>query len=201
MNTLHLSGLCLVAVLVSGCALSGPTRTEDGETIEDAMTRIAELQEELDAMKEQAAVDASRISTLETATGTQDSTVTDISTQVASNTAAIAALEGRVTVVEADLDTLNTTIIPGLQADIDDLEAEHNGLSGTVTGIVGTLDDTVLDLSNLSGLVSDNSTNILYFYTIDEDSQPGTPMKLRGAINLNEVGKAAITPRIAKKDE
>jgi uncharacterized coiled-coil protein SlyX len=161
MKTLSLSGLCLAAVVMSGCGLSGPTQTEDGETIEDAMTRIAELQEELDAMKEQAAVDASRISTLETGTGSQDSVLTDLSTQVAANTDAIAALDGRMTVVEADLDNLHTNIVPGLQADIADLEAANNGLTGIVTGITATLDDTVLDLSNLSGLVSDNAANIV----------------------------------------
>ena len=60
---------------------------------------------------------------------------------------------------------------------------------------------TVVETDGELLIVTDNSTNVLYFYTIDEDSQPGTSMHLRGAINLNEVGKAEITPRIVKKDE
>jgi hypothetical protein len=60
---------------------------------------------------------------------------------------------------------------------------------------------TVVETDGELLIVTDNSRNTLYFYTTDEGSQAGTPMKLRGAIDLNEVGTATITPRIAKKDE
>jgi hypothetical protein len=60
---------------------------------------------------------------------------------------------------------------------------------------------TVVETDGELLVVTDNSTNTLYFYTIDEDSEAGEPMHLRGAINLNDVGRATITPRLAKQDE
>lgn len=47
-------------------------------------------------------------------------------------------------------------------------------------------------------IVTDNRTNILYFYTIDKDKEVGSDLKLRGSIDLNQVGKATITPTKAK---
>src|SRR5262245_30127379 len=47
-------------------------------------------------------------------------------------------------------------------------------------------------------LVTDNSTNILYFYTVDQDKAPGDDLKLRGEINLSDVGKPVIKPKTTK---
>jgi hypothetical protein len=47
-------------------------------------------------------------------------------------------------------------------------------------------------------IVVDNKLNILYFYTIDKGAKVGSDLKLRGAINLNEVGKPVIRPVTAK---
>jgi hypothetical protein len=43
-------------------------------------------------------------------------------------------------------------------------------------------------------IVTDNKTNTLYFYTIDKDKEVGSELKLRGTIDLNQVGKTAIMP-------
>lgn len=45
-------------------------------------------------------------------------------------------------------------------------------------------------------LVTDNMGNTLYFYTIEEEGRPGDELILRGTINLNDVGKAAIKPTL-----
>jgi hypothetical protein len=44
-------------------------------------------------------------------------------------------------------------------------------------------------------IVTDNQTNTLYFYTIDKDKAIGSELKLRGSIDLNKVGEAAIKPK------
>jgi hypothetical protein len=43
-------------------------------------------------------------------------------------------------------------------------------------------------------IVTDNQTNILYFYTIDKDAKIGSDLKLRGQIDLTQVGKKVIKP-------
>jgi hypothetical protein len=47
--------------------------------------------------------------------------------------------------------------------------------------------------------VTDNKTNALYFYSADPGSEDGADLKLRGTIDLNAVGKAALSPRPVKK--
>jgi hypothetical protein len=49
-------------------------------------------------------------------------------------------------------------------------------------------------------IVTDNKTNTLYFYTIDKDKEVGSELKLRGSIDLNQVGKPAITPTKGKSE-
>jgi hypothetical protein len=41
-------------------------------------------------------------------------------------------------------------------------------------------------------IVTDNQSNTLYFYTIDKDSKIGSDLKLRGSIDLTQVGKPVI---------
>ncbi len=47
-------------------------------------------------------------------------------------------------------------------------------------------------------IVVDNGTNKLYFYTIDKDGKVGDDLKLRGTVNLQDVGKPSIKPIDAK---
>ncbi len=53
---------------------------------------------------------------------------------------------------------------------------------------------SVVDTEAHNLIVTDNKTNTVYFYTIDKDKEVGSPLKLRGSIDLNQVGKATITP-------
>jgi hypothetical protein len=47
-------------------------------------------------------------------------------------------------------------------------------------------------------IVTDNQTNMLYFYTIDKDKEIGSELKLRGSVDLKDVGKPVIKPTTAK---
>jgi hypothetical protein len=47
-------------------------------------------------------------------------------------------------------------------------------------------------------IVVDNAANKLYFYTIDKDGKVGDDLKLRGTLNLQDVGKPALKPIDAK---
>ena len=44
-------------------------------------------------------------------------------------------------------------------------------------------------------LVTDDTANKLYFYTIDKDKPIGSELKLRGSIDLNKVGEATLKPK------
>jgi hypothetical protein len=48
-------------------------------------------------------------------------------------------------------------------------------------------------------IVTDNKSNTLFFYTIDKDKEVGSELRLRGTIDLNQVGKPTITPTTASK--
>lgn len=47
-------------------------------------------------------------------------------------------------------------------------------------------------------IVVDNGTSKLYFYAIDKDGKIGDELKLRGTVNLQDVGKPSIKPIDAK---
>jgi hypothetical protein len=51
---------------------------------------------------------------------------------------------------------------------------------------------TVIETSGHNLLVTDNTTNTLYFYTIDKEEKIGAPLKLRGSLDLTQVGKPEI---------
>ena len=44
-------------------------------------------------------------------------------------------------------------------------------------------------------IVTDNSTNTLYYYTIDREKPIGSELHLRGTVDLTQVGKPVIKPR------
>ncbi len=60
---------------------------------------------------------------------------------------------------------------------------------------------TVVESQAHNAIVVDNQTNTLYFYAIDKDGKVGDPVKLRGTVDLNQVGKPSITPKPYKADE
>jgi len=44
-------------------------------------------------------------------------------------------------------------------------------------------------------IVTDNSTNTLYYYTIEREKPIGSELHLRGTVDLTQVGKPVIKPR------
>jgi hypothetical protein len=56
---------------------------------------------------------------------------------------------------------------------------------------------TVVETDILSALVVDNSTNTVYFYTVEKDAAPGSDLHLRGSLDLNQVGQPVLKPRKA----
>lgn len=53
---------------------------------------------------------------------------------------------------------------------------------------------TVIDTEGHNLIVTDNQTNTLFFYTIDKDQEIGSELKLRGTLDLNQVGKPSLKP-------
>lgn len=60
---------------------------------------------------------------------------------------------------------------------------------------------TVVETQAINLLVTDNQTNTLYFYTVDDGEKPGSELKLRGSIDLSKVGQPSITPKRTKDDK
>jgi hypothetical protein len=58
---------------------------------------------------------------------------------------------------------------------------------------------TVVETQGHNLLVTDNATNMLYYYTIDKDKEIGSDLKLRGSIDLSQVGKPEIKIKKAAK--
>lgn len=56
---------------------------------------------------------------------------------------------------------------------------------------------TVVESEAHNLIVTDNKTNTLFFYTIDKDKEVGSDLKLRGSIDLNQVGQPTIKPKKA----
>jgi hypothetical protein len=50
-------------------------------------------------------------------------------------------------------------------------------------------------------LVTDNQSNTLYFYTIDKDAKIGSDLKLRGSVDLTQVGKPTIATKTVNAEK
>jgi len=57
---------------------------------------------------------------------------------------------------------------------------------------------SVLDSEGHNLIVTDNKTNVLYFYTTDKDQPVGSELRLRGSIDLSQVGSPTIKPAAPK---
>jgi hypothetical protein len=57
---------------------------------------------------------------------------------------------------------------------------------------------TIVDTEGTNLLVVDNATNTLYYYTVDPGKDVGDDLKLRGTVDLNDVGKTVIKPKAAQ---
>lgn len=53
---------------------------------------------------------------------------------------------------------------------------------------------TIVETEGTNLLVVDNSTNTLYYYTVDEGKEVGDDLKLRGTVDLRQVGQPVIRP-------
>ena len=56
----------------------------------------------------------------------------------------------------------------------------------------GTARYSVVETQGHNLLVTDNDSNTLYFYTVDKEKPVGSPLKLRAAIDLTQVGQPQI---------
>jgi hypothetical protein len=57
---------------------------------------------------------------------------------------------------------------------------------------------TVVATDGTHLIVTDNKANKVYFYAIDQGGKPGDDLKLRGTLNLEDVGKPTIKPTTTK---
>ena len=53
---------------------------------------------------------------------------------------------------------------------------------------------TVVATEGHNLIVTDNHSNELFFYTIDQNAEVGSELKLRGRVDLSQVGKPEIKP-------
>jgi hypothetical protein len=58
---------------------------------------------------------------------------------------------------------------------------------------------TVVHTEGTNIIVTDNKTNTVYFYTVDPGSEPGSDLKLRGSVDLSQIGEQVIKPKLFKK--
>jgi hypothetical protein len=57
---------------------------------------------------------------------------------------------------------------------------------------------SVIETQGHNLLVTDNTTNTLYYYTIDKDEKVGADLKLRASCDLTQVGKDVIKIKSSK---
>ncbi len=65
-------------------------------------------------------------------------------------------------------------------------------------GMGGSPHFNVVETEGHNLIVTDNQTNTLYFYTIDKDKEIGSELRLRGTVDLTQVGKPVIKPKHAR---
>lgn len=57
---------------------------------------------------------------------------------------------------------------------------------------------TVVETEGHNLIVTDNQKETLYFYTIEKDAKIGSDLKLRGTVDLKQVGNEVIKPSNVK---
>ncbi len=48
-------------------------------------------------------------------------------------------------------------------------------------------------------IVTDNKTNTVYYYTTDQGAEPGSDLKLRGSLDLRQVGQPVLKAKLVQK--
>lgn len=74
------------------------------------------------------------------------------------------------------------------------VHGEEGGKGGTSSGPRYT----VVETQGHNLLVTDNSTNTVYFYTVEKDEKVGADLKLRASVDLTQVGKDVVKIKAAK---
>jgi len=87
---------------------------------------------------------------------------------------------------------LALVVVVGLRAAKEDVKA------GAGAAPVAGPRYSVITSEGHNLIVTDNSTNKLYFYTIEADSKLGEELHLRGHFDLNQVGQKTIKPKSVK---
>jgi hypothetical protein len=72
-----------------------------------------------------------------------------------------------------------------------------HGQPGKGMGMMGPR-YTIVETQGHNLLVTDNSKNMVYFYTIDKDGKVGDDLKLRASCDLTQVGESVIKVKAAK---
>ncbi len=72
----------------------------------------------------------------------------------------------------------------------------HESVQGQVSKGAGS--HTVVASDGAHLIVTDNAADKLYFYTIDKEGKVGDELKLRGSLDLRDVGKASMKPTNAQ---
>jgi hypothetical protein len=78
------------------------------------------------------------------------------------------------------------------------LIATENGVQGNQSS--GVPHFTVVQTDGLHLIVTDNHASTTYFYAIDEGEKPGADLKLRGSVDLTQIGKQVIKPNLVKRN-
>jgi hypothetical protein len=60
---------------------------------------------------------------------------------------------------------------------------------------------TVVETQGTNLLVVDNATNIMHYYTVDQGKEVGDDLKLRGSVDLTQVGQPVIKPKPFKPEK
>jgi len=66
---------------------------------------------------------------------------------------------------------------------------------------VGNAHYNVVETEGHNLIVTDNQTNTLYFYTIEKDKPIGSELHLRGSLDLTQVGKPVLRPKLHKEEK
>ena len=59
---------------------------------------------------------------------------------------------------------------------------------------------TVVHTEGTNIIVTDNKANTVYFYTIEPGAEAGSDLKLRATVDLTQVGKDVLKPKLFKKN-
>lgn len=76
--------------------------------------------------------------------------------------------------------------------------SNRDSAQGQGKGGMGASHYSVVSTDGAHIIVTDNMTSKVHFYAIDKDGKVGDTLKLRGTLDLHDVGKPSMTPIDAK---